>query len=510
MAQLAIHPAALYDAGKTTARLVGELDAAASASLGGLGGTLGMAGADETGRDFATSYDDAAAAVFAGLDRAAATLAGLAEAQFLCAAVYSAVEAANAGVEPVPRSVPAVGRPGPRPSPPPRAAGAPVIGEAVLHQWVLDMCGVVWPGASPVLLRAAADVWEQAGGRLRSLASSHPPGAIRQLSGCASADTRLIADALRLGAEDIHTLAAVCQALGESCAEFAGHVDAAHQEVRNEVLQVAVESAAVSGVSALAAPLTVGVSVGVGAVVSAARLTFVAARLGAIVQRLARLGAAASGRLRPLAAQCRSLGRPATRSVRAVVGGTATRVRHAPAARQLDAAARGVGRLSDTRTAKALAFTRDLASGGLPATVAGQLAGRVGVGTAALAGRGMATGRQSASARAAWARLATSPEVRFAARRGSLMAPAAARAATALVGVKGAADGAAAAVDALIPGRRYADGVKDRRAAVNDRMATKLDAARGAAEATGATPRLGGPGGAPAAGKRRISDAGRR
>lgn len=483
MARLVVEPDAFVDSGRITAEWVAELDAAGAATGRELCDTAGMAGADATGRDFATAYDDASAAVLEGLARTAGGLARLADAQFLCGALYAATEAANSGLE-APPAVRPEARPALCPPLPPSAAGAASLGGAGPHQWVLDLCGIVWPGAEPAGLRAASDIWARAARRVGALAGAYPPDAIRRLSGCVSADATLVVDALRIGADDVHTLSEVCRALAESCSEFAAYVDAAHEEVRNEAFQVALETAALAGVSAAAAPLTFGGSVAVGVALSAGRATVVGIRLGATVNRLAVLGQAVAGRIAPLAERCRALLAPTGRLTGGVAAGGAARLRAMAGSPRVDAAVRGIGRLTETRAAKALALTRDVASGGVAGTLAGHLGERAGVGAAALLGKGVAAGGRRPGMRADWAAALRDPVIRAAARRGAILAPSAAKLGPSVLAIKAAAHAADSTMGAALPGRGYAAGTASQRADANAALATRLGAARSAAGGT--------------------------
>ncbi|MFB0834812.1 WXG100-like domain-containing protein [Arthrobacter halodurans] len=487
MALLVVDPEAMAAAARTTARLAGDLDASL-ASLGGeLGGSGGMAGPDASGRDFAVAYDGAVDALLGGLAATATGFADLADVQFACADAHAAAEAVNAGTAaPGPFGAVAA-RPAWCPPQPPRAAGPSSGGGPGPHQWVLDACGLVWPGADPPALRLAGDAWARASRRLGGLAHAHPRDAARLLSGCVSEDTALIVGALERGAEDVSALAEACGAVGDACAEFAGHVEWAHSEVAREAWQAGAEAALLTGLTLAAAPLTFGGSVAAGALASSGRAAAVALRLGAVVDRLAALGSAVASRLAALAAACgstlASLGLGARGLARTAgrVGGPIGR-RGFAVGRET---ARSLSALSGTRLGRALALGRDVVGGGAPAA----LAGRLGEGAAGVARTGaartVAAAAGSRRAEALWARALRDPGIRRAAARGQLLAPAAGRYAAALVGAKAAVDAGVATADALIPGRAYADGRAARGARVSVSVTRKLSAARERAEGAG-------------------------
>lgn len=164
-----------------------------------------------------------------------------------------------------------------------------------------------------------------------------------------------------------------------------------------------------------------------------------------------------------------------------VAAGGAARLRAMAGSPRVDAAVRGIGRLTETRAAKALALTRDVASGGVAGTLAGHLGERAGVGAAALLGKGVAAGRRRPGMRADWAAALRDPVIRAAARRGAILAPSAAKLGPSVLAIKAAADAADSTMGAALPGRGYAAGTASQRADANAALATKLGAARSAA-----------------------------
>ncbi|MGG5752003.1 hypothetical protein ACQ3I4_05190 [Zafaria sp. Z1313] len=446
MTAVVIDTGALFASARTTGVLAQQVETIA-ASLGpALSGSAGMAGGDETGREFGTAYDAAANGILEGLRSHALHFETLGRIQHIAGAVYEAVEAANAGLDAP--AVPAApgGTAAHCPPGPPSAVGGTWAGADEL-QWLLDAVGVGWPQASAPSLRSAAAAWSATAARIDTAAITFPTDAARLLSGCSSRDTSLVIAALHHGAGQLGAVAQGCRDAAAVCDEFAAEVDAAHAQLRTELLNAALMVGVVGLAGAALTPVTFGGGALAGSALNAGRLATLGAVLRGIVGRLAGVGAQLASRLGPVGEAVRGAV-SALGAATAPLGGAATRFAGHVAAgttgiRAIDVGSRAVTSFAATRTGKALGYgaglARDVVADGVVATVASRGGGKLAEGAVT---RWRAAGRD--------------PAVRAAAGRGGLLVPpGAALAATALTVHKrlGAVENT---VD-LLPGRRYAD-----------------------------------------------------
>lgn len=284
-----------------------------------------MAGTDNGGESFAAAYDEAAATVMEQAYNVADGLNQWSGALISIAQIHSGTDRAVRGEE---GHAPGLDSPmlpaattGARP---PSATGgdpSPIPG----FDLVVDMVGYAWPNAQTGLLRDAANAWdglasdlEAAAGHVRTLAAT--------LASVDSPERALIETQLETFASDIDTLASAAsggeESLGHACRAYADQVD----EVRDEALillrDLALEIAAAVAASVALSFVTFGIGGVVGSAAIAARIVFVAGRIGPRFAALASRAISFAQAMRSAVASVRALGARGTIALNVVKQGT--------------------------------------------------------------------------------------------------------------------------------------------------------------------------------------------
>jgi hypothetical protein len=257
----------------------------------------GMAGGDPAGRDWAAAYDRAAAAAFRASGDAINAVHKLAAMFAQTARNYAAADVASTAA--VRRHVAADLATLPAPTTylapycvPPSAAGGSGGGP---FGWGLveHAVGRVWPDGRPDRLRAAAAAW-----RYSATAFRDAYGDVQ--SACRSAAYDMLPEA-----DDIQAVCAgLARQLGEiadahgrlaaACEELAGHIEAMHDEVVDELQTLLAWTAGVEAGGALLSVLTFGGSVAGAQEAEAARVAAAGARIAQIIERFAALARTAA------------------------------------------------------------------------------------------------------------------------------------------------------------------------------------------------------------------------
>ncbi|GAJ82805.1 hypothetical protein NBRGN_057_03120 [Nocardia brasiliensis NBRC 14402] len=274
-----------------------------SALLTTLAGYGGMGGSDTAGEQWAKSYDEAVDAALQTSSKLVSTCARTSDLIAAGAHNHAVAEAAANGVEPPP--TPAVG------FDPCLAIRVPSAGggggpEPFGWSLIKSVSGLVWPNGHQDQLRAAKDVWYAAAEALDT-ATGRFPNTVGLLENQQSAEIPAAVAACSETSYNFMELQAAYREIGDSCADYAQHLDDAHSEILDELKKMLIETAAVEAGMAVLVPFTGGLSeLGNGAVI--ARIGVYAARIGRIIDRLvtkvaaiaSRIGSAVTGKLKPI------------------------------------------------------------------------------------------------------------------------------------------------------------------------------------------------------------------
>lgn len=271
---------------------------------GSLTAYAGMAGDDATATDFATTYDDAAAAavaVLAELVGGFASLARLAE-----GSLRNHAEAERASTLP---GWPAYASDPPAGadlctvvhlSAPPSALGSD---SSTLPGWanaVLDLLeGVFWPDADTDRLRAAAATWRSAAGSVALLAGACG-SALAELSVEVSPEIPLAVATTEDLRARVESLADHLGTLATACDEYAAQVDAKRAEMLDLLEQLAWELGIGAVVSGILTGLTGGAAAPAAGSAGAARVAAASARLRGILESLGFATRGTAATLRPV------------------------------------------------------------------------------------------------------------------------------------------------------------------------------------------------------------------
>ncbi len=259
-------------------------------TLTGLGG---MGGSDPAGTTWAKAYDTA---VGSALEASSKMVSACGRTRDLLAASAFNHAAGEAAATLPPTSPPAAPQLGYDPclaTYSPSAVGAG--GGTMPKGWSLltKFVDIMWPDGDSGLLRAAKTVWHSAADSLTNGAS--PISNVVSLLGNQQSPEipRAIDTCSEMGV-DLTALAATYRAIGDSCGEYAQHLDEAHHKLLIELGKMLLETAALEMVIQITAPETVGLSEAANVGV-ATRIAVYGRRISGIVaELLARAGRVAT------------------------------------------------------------------------------------------------------------------------------------------------------------------------------------------------------------------------
>ncbi|GAB4587661.1 WXG100-like domain-containing protein [Nocardia sp. IFM 10818] len=274
--------------------------------LGVLVANAGMAGSDSVGQEWAAAYDQAASlAIAASADLATACAQTR---NLIAAGVHNhAVAEATANHGDVPAPEP------PQLLPPPcfvnsvPSAAGDGLPEPFGWSIVKDLVGWAWPNGHQDQLRAADTAWHTAAADFRILAQQVSQS-VSLLQNQQSEEIPAAVAACTERQTDLNELADICAALGNSCGEYAQHLDDAHHEILEELKDFAVEAVAGEVLFAVLAPVTAGISEVAGNAALAARAAYRATRIAKIISELATKARAVAARVLALVERARALG----------------------------------------------------------------------------------------------------------------------------------------------------------------------------------------------------------
>lgn len=263
------------------------VDAVGAVSTCAAGGG-GMAGTDSSGADWAEGYDAVAAdALRTGADLASA-VGHLGELLQTTADNHAGAEAAS-----VPNGPPAYpgsgtgirGATSVIPAAPPSADGTP--GDPPAGWWLIaHVMALTWPNGHQDQLRSVGQGWVDAADTLQGCADrlTAPIGDISALRSPEVDSAVATCTSVQLAAR---TLAENYRQIGLHCAAYADHLDQAHHEVIDELVELLWQEALFQSIGAAVAVPTAGASEVAAQTASAARITAAAGRIALVLRRLA-------------------------------------------------------------------------------------------------------------------------------------------------------------------------------------------------------------------------------
>ncbi len=277
-----------------------ELAADATTALAdGLAGSAGMAGDDTTATEFASSYDDAAAASLEALTQLTGGFASLA--QLADASLRNHAHAETVAGPPT-----AAGRSfGVVVGAPPSSLGA---GPSSLPGWAHPVLaaleGVFWPTADTGRMRSVGATWRAAAGSVGLLAA-HCSTALAALADEVSPEIPLAVAATEDLCGHTEALADQLAALGTACEAYADQVDAKRDEVLDLLEELAWELGVGAVVSGALTFVTGGGAAPVAGAAGTARVAAASARVRGVLDSLAVLTRGTATTLRPVATSLR-------------------------------------------------------------------------------------------------------------------------------------------------------------------------------------------------------------
>ncbi|MDF1604058.1 RNase A-like domain-containing protein [Nocardioides sp. YIM 152315] len=272
----------------------------------------GMAGDDSTATEFASSYDDAAAASVAALESLVGALAALA--RLVEATGLNHAHADSSSVLPG-WARPLVGPPtaasrtvGVVLPEPPSSRGSSASPPGGLSGLVLDaLQDVFWPNADTDRVRSAASTWTAAAEALHLL-TAHCDSASSALEDERSPETPLALGVVSELRSRVGDLTAQLGDLAAACTTYADHVDAKRHELV-ELLEDLAQELAIGAVAAGTLTfLSGGTALVAGSGAGAARVASASSKFRGILDSLRALTAATALQARPVAVTAGEVG----------------------------------------------------------------------------------------------------------------------------------------------------------------------------------------------------------
>lgn len=297
MTAIVVGPHRLVECAAHVAHAQGEVLCAADAIAGGLAQCGGMAGNDPAGTEWSQAYDPAAARLLGVSAALAGRMGAYVHALNESGAAYQATEAWFGGAvrEAV---VPALAHgEAAAPTLPDARGGATFASPDPLAQAVVEAIGTVWPNGDADQLRAASSQWATMATTLDSARRTSLACAAGCLEGMSSPAVSAARDRERELDAALSGLSAGATELSAACGDLAGHIDTAHQDIRDEIRDLAIELGATVAISALTALITAGASAVAAGAASAGRVAMAVARVAAMFERLASLARIIAGNI---------------------------------------------------------------------------------------------------------------------------------------------------------------------------------------------------------------------
>jgi hypothetical protein len=264
MVSLLVDTTSFLEAGRSAHSAAVSVERALSRAASGFAGSAHMAGSDEHGRTWASSYDEASGRIFRYTAQLHDAVATMARKLTVTGSYYELAELVNSGIADASVTLPP---PVSLTSPPhiPSAAGGnrkfPNSNPA--YEWVAEeiskLLGDLWPDGDTGKLDHASTVWHGLADDLDDVASSlgHIPDA---LAGVDTPELSKIDDQIASVKSFAKKLAAACRTIGKACNDLSGKISYVHAQTE---ITLGITIAAIIATIAAAAvltPVTFGIS----------------------------------------------------------------------------------------------------------------------------------------------------------------------------------------------------------------------------------------------------------
>jgi hypothetical protein len=244
----------------------------------------GMAGSDSVGGQWASAYDEAAQLAISSSSKLATACGQTRDLIVVGAHNHRLAETGSDTRNPTSPAPPQLSIAPCLAEDAPSAAGDG-IPEPFGWSILADFVGFGWPNGHQDQLDAAKTAWHTASADYRTVAAQ-VPRAVELLTNQQSPEIGIAVGTCQERQNDLNALADACQTLGDSCGEYAHHLDEAHHKILEEVKDFLIETAAAEAVFAVLAPFTATVSEWVGNTALAGRIAVRARRIAIIIGEL--------------------------------------------------------------------------------------------------------------------------------------------------------------------------------------------------------------------------------
>ncbi|MGV9679422.1 WXG100-like domain-containing protein [Nocardia sp. NPDC003482] len=274
-----------HSAGEVFGQMASDAIATHSPLVAVLAANAGMAGSDSVGREWASSYDQAAQLAVSASSKLATACGQVRDLIVVGAHNHQVAEAAS---NPRGTELPPPPALSPDPCLPDTAASAAGNGIPEPFGWSIieNAVGWAWPNGHQDKLEAAKVAWQTASRDFRTVAMQAPQ-AVELLRNQQSPEIDVSVRTCTDRQADLLALADVCQVLGDACGEYAHYLDEAHHKILEELKGLVLETAAGEVAFAVLTPFTVTLSEWVGNAAMAGRIAIRARRVATIIGELA-------------------------------------------------------------------------------------------------------------------------------------------------------------------------------------------------------------------------------
>lgn len=254
-----VDPATFYDVGRGLFRLAGDLFSAFDANVKGLAETGAMAGSDDAGTAWATSYDSRVSEVLGAVNDLTVALENyggvVIQAGYNHAVAEHNATPATAGPAPVKPPEPASAA---RELSSPPSAGGP--GEGLIELvGLVEHIGIPVPDGDTDKVDKAAQVWSQlAIGDKTGVATRSLEASAQKFTGTKTPEVDFIAKDLRELRDATQAVLDSCGELSQSCNDYKSALDELRESLKGILEDLAIELAATAAIAIAASFITFG------------------------------------------------------------------------------------------------------------------------------------------------------------------------------------------------------------------------------------------------------------
>lgn len=264
MVSLLVDTTSFLDAGRSAHAAAASVERALSRAASGFAGSAHMAGSDEHGRTWASSYDEASGRIFRYTAQLHDAVATMARKLTVTGGYYELAELVNSGVADATVTLPAAVSPMSAPHIPSAAGGNRKFPNSnPAYEWVAEeiskLLGDLWPDGDTGKLDHASTVWHRLADDLDDVASSlgHVPDA---LAGVDTPELSKIDDQVASVKSFAKKLAAACRTVGKACNDLSGKINYVHAQTEITVGLTITAIIATVAAAAVLTPVTFGIS----------------------------------------------------------------------------------------------------------------------------------------------------------------------------------------------------------------------------------------------------------